>query len=51
MPKEAYNSECLIPTVKLGGGSVMIWAAKSWDSADPIILEMVDLVSVITWTF
>ena len=51
MPKETYNSECLIPTVKHGGGSVMTWAAKSWYSAGPIILEMVDLLSVITWTF
>jgi transposase len=28
-PKEAYNLECLVPTVKHGGGSVMIWAAIS----------------------
>jgi hypothetical protein len=26
-PKEAYNPECLIPIVKLGGRSVMVWAA------------------------
>ena len=51
MPKEAYKSECLIPTVKYGGGSVIIWAAKSCYSAGPIILEMVDLLPVITWTF
>jgi hypothetical protein len=25
--KEAYNPERLVPTVKYGGGSVMIWAA------------------------
>jgi hypothetical protein len=29
-PKEAYNPECLIPTVKHGGSSVMVWAAISW---------------------
>jgi hypothetical protein len=29
-PKEAYNPECLVPTVKHGGGSVMVWAAISW---------------------
>jgi len=36
-PKEAYNPECLVPSVKHGGGSVMIWAAISWYSAGPII--------------
>jgi hypothetical protein len=28
-PKAAYNPEYLVPTVKHGGGSVMIWAALS----------------------
>jgi hypothetical protein len=37
MPKEAYNPECLVPTVKHGGGSMMIWAAISWYSAGLII--------------
>ena len=36
-PKEAYNPECLVPTVKNGGGSVMIWAAISWYAAGPTI--------------
>jgi len=36
-PKEAYNLECLVPTVEHGSGSVMIWAAISWYSAGPII--------------
>ena len=36
-PKEAYNHECLLPTVKHGDGSVTIWAATSWYSAGPII--------------
>ena len=29
-PKEAYNPECLVPNVKHGGGSVIIWVAISW---------------------
>jgi hypothetical protein len=32
-PKEVDNPECLVPTVKHGGGSMMIWAAISWYSA------------------
>lgn len=36
-PKEAFNSDCLLPTVKHGGGSVMIWGAISWKSAGPMI--------------
>jgi hypothetical protein len=32
-PKKAYSPECLVPTVKHGGGSVMIWAAIFWYSA------------------
>jgi hypothetical protein len=36
-PKEAYNPECLVPSVKNGGGSVMIRAAISWCSAGPIV--------------
>jgi hypothetical protein len=37
MPKEAYNPECLVPTVKCGGGSVMIWSTVSWYSASAVI--------------
>jgi len=37
MPKEAYNSECLVPTVEHGGRSVMIWAPIHWYSGGPII--------------
>jgi hypothetical protein len=30
IPKGAYNPECLLPIVKRGRGSVMVWAAISW---------------------
>jgi hypothetical protein len=30
--KEAYNPDCLLPAVKHGVGSVMVWAAISWYS-------------------
>jgi hypothetical protein len=36
-PKEAHNAECLVQTVKHGGGSVMVWVAIPWYSDAPII--------------
>jgi hypothetical protein len=36
-PKETYKPECLLPTVKHVGRSVIIWGATSWYSAGPII--------------
>ena len=36
-PKEAYNPEFLVLVVKAGGGSLMIWTATYWYSADAII--------------
>lgn len=36
-PKEAFDQDCLFPTVKHGGGSIMIWGAISWKSIGPII--------------
>ncbi|GFX32348.1 transposable element Tc1 transposase [Trichonephila clavipes] len=36
-PVQAYDRECLLPTVKFGSGSVMICPAMSWFSAKPIV--------------
>jgi hypothetical protein len=36
-PKETYNPECLVPTVKHESGSVLIWTEISWYSAGPTI--------------
>jgi len=36
-PKEAYNPEFLVPTVKYGGGSATVWVAIFWCTADSII--------------
>jgi hypothetical protein len=36
-PMEAYNLECMLPTVKHGGGSAMVWAGILWYSVGPII--------------
>jgi len=51
MPKEAHNPECLVPIVKEGGGSVIIWTATTWYSAGPIITLNGEVLPVTTWTF
>ena len=47
-PKEAYNPECLVPTVKHGARPVMIWAAVS---SILLLLYMVELLPVTAWIF
>ena len=37
MPSQEYNTNCLLPRVKHGGGSVTAWAAISWSSAGPML--------------
>ena len=36
-PKELYNPECLVPTVKGSGGSVMLWDAFSWHGFGAVV--------------
>ena len=50
-PKEAYNPECLVPTVKHGARSVMISAPISSILLVLYLLWMVELLPVATWTF
>jgi hypothetical protein len=51
-PKESYNPECLVPTVKHGAGSVMNWAAISWCSILLVALLpfMAELLQGSMWT-
>jgi hypothetical protein len=46
----AYNPECLIPTVKQGGGSVMVWAPISSYSVGSIITLHARITQGSTWT-
>ena len=36
-PREACDHDYLLPTVKHGIGSVMVWAAISWNSLRPTV--------------
>ena len=47
-PKEAYHPDCCMPRVKHGGGSVMVWDARSWHSLGPI-LELDGRVTAKDW--
>jgi hypothetical protein len=51
-PKEAYNLECLVPTMKHGGGCVMVWAAISWYNIllVPLLPFVAELLQRSKWT-
>ncbi|GFV93530.1 transposable element Tcb1 transposase [Trichonephila clavipes] len=36
-PKEAIAPECIVPIVKHGGGSLMVWGAISWRGLGPLV--------------
>jgi hypothetical protein len=37
LPKEKYDVDCIVPTVKHGGGGVMVWGCFTWESLGPLV--------------
>jgi len=37
LPKESHDVSCLVPTIKHGGGGVMMWGCFSWYGLGPLV--------------
>ncbi|GFY09061.1 uncharacterized protein TNCV_4662521 [Trichonephila clavipes] len=43
-PAEAFHIDCLVPTVKHGGGSIMVWGVISFLGSQTTIIEAFSLI-------
>ena len=37
-PEEGYNKNCIQPTVKFDGGSMMFWGCFGWHEVGPLVV-------------